>query len=97
MKDKALIIKTGKILDIIQEYESRNISIDLDNIFSNLSEDKKEELSEMVEKLTNPSFSKKEGSYYILSDNMEYYEDEVIVGLDNIRDYKISNQIKIDE
>lgn len=96
MKEKALVIKTGDVFDIEKQYETRNLSIDLDNIFSNLSDDKKDELSHILEHWVKPNDSK-EGTHYVLSDNKEYFEDEVIVGLDNIRDYKISNQIKLDE
>lgn len=37
--------------------------------------------------------SKKEGTYYILSDDNKYFEEELVVGMDNIRDWKLKNII----
>ena len=43
--------------------------------------------------LVKDTIDKKDEPYYILSDGNKYYENQLIIGLDNIREYKIKNII----
>lgn len=44
---------------------------------------------------THGESSGKEGQYYLTSDGQKFHEDDVIVGLDEIREYKIKNNLEI--
>jgi hypothetical protein len=55
-----------------------------------------ESISQLLIKQPNSDRDDRE-SHYILSDDKDYKHSELIVGLDNIRDHKITNQIKLDE
>ena len=100
---KALIRETGEILDIKQKYQKMNLSFNLDFVDSlNMSDDDKnnlKKLSTSEEVWINSSFdqynvkSKEGGTYYILSDDNKYFEEELVVGMDNIRDWKLKNII----
>ena len=90
--NKVLVIKTGELLDIKFSYKNMKIEIDLEN-FSKETQD--------TMRLWTSSFpssddtgNEKDGFWYTLSDGMKYHEDELIVGLDNIRDYKLKNIIE---
>ena len=76
---KALIKDTGELLDIRQTYQvvKMNFTFDLEG---------------KIESGNEKDF-KYEPNYYTLSDGKEYHEDDVIVGTDNIRDWKIKNII----
>ena len=100
---KALIRETGEILDIKQKYQKMNLSFNLDFVDSlNMSDDDKnnlKKLSTSEEVWINSSFdqynvkSKEGGTYSILSDDNKHFEEELIVGMDNIRDWKLKNII----
>lgn len=106
---KALIRETGEILDIKQKYQKMNLSFNLDFVDSlNMSDDDKNNLKKLStsegvisggEVWINSSFdqynvkSKEGGTYYILSDDNKYFEEELVVGMDNIRDWKLKNII----
>lgn len=76
---KALIKDTGELLDIRQTYQVVKMNFTFD-------------LKGKIESGNEKDF-KYEPNYYILSDDKEYHEDDVIVGVDNIRDWKIKNII----
>lgn len=89
MVDKALVKKTGEILDVKSHYFTKQISISLPGGMK-LPKEWTDKFSYEQEDIA-PS------DHYILSDGNKYDEDELVVGIDNIRDYKITNQIKINE
>ena len=95
--DKALVIKTGEILNIKTHYIKKimNLTFELPEYLKDTFEKMKSDIE--VEYKDDNISEHKEGDYYTLSDNNKYMGYELIVGIDNIRDYKISNQIKIDE
>ena len=99
---KALIKETGEILDIKSKYQKMNLTFNLDFVDSlNISDDDKNNLKKLstseevwVNSIDEYNVkSKKEGTYYILSDDNKYFEEELVVGMDNIRDWKLKNII----
>lgn len=94
MNDKAIVRKTGEIMSVKRHWIVKMMTLTLE--FPEGLEDLNTVLDEKfgykqdIEK-------QQEGDHYILSDNKEYMGEDLIVGLDNIREYKITNQIKIDE
>lgn len=85
---KALIKETGEIFDVRQTYKKMWMSFEIN--FSDVL--KTDEVKE--ETWTKSSVSNEaEGTYYILSDDNKYFEEELVVGMDNIRDWKIKNII----
>jgi hypothetical protein len=75
---KAMIKKNGEILNI----KSR---------FNKVKIDKEFWIETSKIQIKN---SDKKDIYYILSDGKKYEDSEVIVGIDNIREYKLKNIIK---
>ena len=73
MKEKALIIETGQILDIKENWMKSQVT-------SSFSFDDLE---------TKEFKNKSLGRFYVLSDGIEYPEDELIIGTDNIREFKL--------
>lgn len=92
MKDKAIVRKTGEILDIKRHWIVKAISIEFPEGLEHFNTILEEKFAFDIDVENH-----KNGDHYILSDDKEYMSDELIVGVDNIRDYKITNQIKIDE
>lgn len=74
---KALVKNTGEILDIKSKYLVSPITISINLDEADLS------------KLENKTEITK--TYFILSDKKKYNEDDIVVGIDNIRDYRIDN------
>jgi hypothetical protein len=73
MKEKALIIETGQILDIKQNWMKSQVTSSFS--FNDLE--------------TKEFKSKSLGRFYVLSDGVEYPEDKLIIGTDNIREFKL--------
>ena len=73
MREKALIKETGQILDIKENWMKSQIT-------SSFSFDDLE---------TKEFKNKSLGRFYVLSDGIEYPEDELIIGTDNIREFKL--------
>jgi hypothetical protein len=89
MKDQALIIKTGEILNIEQKIFMVNVSIDIESkSYERIKEYLKfdNEDKDISDKEDN---IEKNHIYYRLSDGNTYREDEIIIGLDNIRNFKL--------
>ena len=78
MKEKALIKETGQILDIKENWMKSQVT-------SSFSFDDLE---------TKEFKNKSLGRFYVLSDGIEYPEDELIIGIDAIREFKLNNIIK---
>lgn len=73
MKEKALIKETGQILDIKENWMKSQVT-------SSFSFDDLE---------TKEFKNKSLGRFYVLSDGIEYPEDELIIGIDAIREFKL--------
>lgn len=86
-RDKALVIETGEILDIEFQYLTKkvNISFVLEEISSNFES--------QILAFEKESSEDKEGNFYVLSNGQKYSEDELIIGLDSIREYKLKKII----
>lgn len=93
MKEKAIVKETGEILDINSHYAIKKYTITFEMPESIRSKIGLEEKN--IEFKDTNTKGHKYGDRYILSNGKEYHNEELIVGLDNIRDYKITNQIKI--
>lgn len=73
MKEKALIKETGQILDIKENWMKSQVTS-----------------SFRFDDLETKEFKNKSlGRFYVLSDGIEYPEDELIIGTDNIREFKL--------
>lgn len=92
MKNKMLIKKTGEILNTNNGFEIKHISFsfkfDLKDVKDNIEE-------ELTYTQTNLSKTDKEGKYYTSDNGETYHESEVVIGLDEIREYKIKNNLEI--
>jgi hypothetical protein len=75
MKEKALIKETGRILDIKENWMKSYVNYSFS--FDDLE--------------TKEFKNKSLGRFYVLSDGIEYPEDELIIGQDNIREFKLNN------
>lgn len=86
-RDKALVIETGEVLDIEFQYLTKkvNISFVLEEISSNFES--------QILAFEKESSEDKEGNFYVLSNGQKYQEDELIIGIDNIREYKLKKII----
>ena len=73
MREKALIKETGQILDIKENWMKSQVT-------SSFSFDDLE---------TKEFKNKSLGRFYVLSDGIEYPEDELIIGIDAIREFKL--------
>ena len=92
-KKKALVKDTEQIFDIESEYQVRYMPID--KFFPN---EKDKGLFKIMFDNSSYSFNKgkknqKEGIYYRLN-GKSHHEDCLIVGEDNIREYKLNKIIK---
>jgi hypothetical protein len=85
---KALIKSTNKIFDIKETFYMKIFKYDIK--FSNENE-KESKTESWIKKDKN---HKSEGQYYVLTDGNKYYHDDVVVGVDNIREWKLKNIIE---
>ena len=84
-KEKALVKDTGQILEVESVYSVKQISVSFEFEIND----------ESLKELQGTTFvysgdSKEEGTYYNLSDGKEYVEENLIIGLDNIREDQIN-------
>ncbi len=89
MKDKAIVIKTGEVLDVDGYFKVMNLTISLPIEIS----DAFKQFESKVYLKSEDKDTPKPGDYYTLSDGNRYNGDELIVGLDNIREYQIKKII----
>ena len=93
MNSKKMLVKeTGEILNTTNngfEIKLMSFSFEFD-----LGDDVKDKIEETY---TRPGLSKtdREGKYYTGDNGETYHESEVVVGLDEIREYKIKNNLEI--
>ena len=82
---QALIKKNGEIFEVQSEYSMMmmqiSLPIDLEPI-----------LKEKLEKDFSETWTK---DYYVLSNGETYEGDELVVGLDEIREWKLKNDLNI--
>ena len=88
--DKAIVKKTGEIVDIKDQFSLRYVSFSID--FENVETIK---LPESESTYTHGESSGKVGTYYLAIDGRKFHEDDVVVGLDEIREYKLKNNLEI--
>ena len=90
MIKKAIVKKTGQILDIVNEFSLIQISIKLPDDFP---EDLKSKMEEDFPDINDVKMKtgKDREDYYELSDGKTYEIDELVVGIDEIREWKINN------
>ena len=81
--EKTIIRETGEEHTIVKSYGTFTIGIDIKSY-----QIKEKEIINMESDISE----KADGWYYILDNGEEFKENEIIIGVDNIRDYKI-NQI----
>lgn len=103
MKEKALILKTGEVFDVESDYiiASMQVSFELEEA---VIKEVKEHLSNSKQIPSDSQVSKslwtfvdndnkepyKEGTHYHLSNGSTYHEDELIVGIEKIREFKLN-------
>jgi hypothetical protein len=90
MDNKAIVKKTGEIVDIKDQFSLRYVSFSID--FENVETIK---LPESESTYTHGESSGKVGTYYLTIDGRKFHEDDVVVGLDEIREYKLKNNLEI--
>ena len=86
---KALVKETGEVKDVKSKYNISKIDIDISFDFNDVDSD-----NEITTTFTKDSGYDKEGTYYVLSDDVTYNENDLIVGQDNIREEKLKNIIE---
>jgi hypothetical protein len=95
MDNKKMLVKeTGEILTTTNNgFEIKHMSFSFEFDLEGNSEDKIEE--ELT--FTHPGLSKtdQEGKYYTGDNGETYHESEVVVGLDEIREYKLKNNLDL--
>lgn len=92
-KDKAIVIDTGEILEIKSFYKSMNFTIEFPAELKSYISGSVQDFDQKIFIKSDKVGTSKPGDYYILSDGKNYSGDELIVGLDNIRDYKLKKLI----
>lgn len=103
MKDKAILISTGEEFEIDKYWVTIDVKVptnskESEDFIKKLMDSYKEEIKiEDDFKLQIPANNynpivESNRNYYLLSNGMKVKDNEVIVGIENIRDYKI-NQI----
>lgn len=85
-KEKALVKETGQILEVESQYIVKHITVSFD---FNIDESDLKELEGST--FIHGDDNKEEGTYYNLSDGNEYSEENLIIGLDNIREEKLKD------
>ena len=77
MKEKAMIKETGEILEVNHHFTKSFIIASL-----NFDDDNKYS-SKINDKLND--------KFYVLSDGKEYIHSKLVIGVDNIREWKLNN------
>ena len=93
---QALIKKTGDIYDVANEYSLMSIQISLPIDLEPTVKEKLEKDFSQVWTSIGVKTGKEKEDYYVLSNGETYEGDELVVGLDEIRNWKIENNLNID-
>jgi hypothetical protein len=99
---EALVISTGEIFEVNFIYKSMKFTFELPEELKSVNS-KDTTIENYVKYSSDGSISatspdkemtEKKEPYYVLSNGNKYSEKELIVGLDNIREYRIKNIIE---
>jgi hypothetical protein len=82
---KALIKKTGEILDITFEYSTVKLKVNFPTQLDDFNSETSVKMKTGNEK----------EDFYVLSDGKTYEVDDLAVGLDEIRNWKLKNNLNI--
>lgn len=85
--DKAIIKITGELLDIKLTFVEYQVNV------INTDDEFKGSSSMAYNSYVKIEKNEKRVKYFGLSNGNRYHEDELVIGLDEIRDYKIENYI----
>ena len=95
---QALIKKTGEILDVVSEYSMVKLSIELpfdlpdrENIEKKITETWTHSGTDQFKMTTG----KDKEDYYVLSNGETHEVDQLVIGTDEIRDWKLKNGLNI--
>lgn len=91
MGNKAIVKKTGETVNVLNEFRIMHMSFSFE---FDLGDKVKDYLEETFVHPGNGE-SDREGNYYTCDNNETYHESEVIVGLDEIREYKIKRNLDL--
>lgn len=95
---QALIKKTGEIFDVISEYSLMKMSFSFTFDFPD-NEDFEKKVNENLihDGLDQVKIStgRDKEDFYELSNNITYSFDEIVIGLDDIRNWKLENNLNI--
>ena len=92
---QALIKKTGDIYDVANEYSLMSIQISLPIDLEPTVKEKLEKDFSQVWTSIGVKTGKEKEDYYVLSNGETYEGDELVVGLEEIRDWKLKNDLNI--
>lgn len=92
---KALVKNTGEILDVEGYYSIRQITLSLPIELEGKLKDMEWNFPSMDVKKDKIPEVEKEGDYYMLSNGKKYISNELVVGLNNIRDFKFKKLLDI--
>lgn len=91
--DKALVKSTGELLDIKAAYITMQINIELpDSLLESLRDITDTNNISVMNSDSSVNFENTDDTpsdYYLLSDNNQYDKSSVVVGIENIREYKL--------
>ncbi len=92
--DKALVKSTGELLDIKAAYLTIQINIELpDSLLESLRDITDTNNVSLINDDSSVNFENTDDTtpsdYYLLSDNNQYEKSSVIIGMENIREYKL--------
>ena len=93
---QALIKNTGDIYDVANEYSLMSIQISLPIDLEPTVKEKLEKDFSQVWTSIGVKTGKEKEDYYVLSNGETYEGDELVVGLEEIRNWKIENNLNID-
>jgi hypothetical protein len=94
---QAIIKKTGEIFDVVSEYTMMNLTFELPIDFPD-----REKVQKVFDESWKHSCSeykmttgRDREDYYVLSNGETYEVDHLVIGLDEIRDWKLKNNLNI--
>lgn len=95
---KALIKKTGEIFDVVSEYSMMKLTFNLPFDFPDKENYEKEITEAWIkngETQVKMKTEKDREDYYVLSNGETYEVDHLVIGLDEIRDWKLENKLNL--
>lgn len=92
--EKVIIKSTGEILDVVSKYTMVKMTIELPIDFPDKEKFEKE-ISETCTYELKCETSKDKEDFYILSNGKTYEVDDLVVGLDEIRNWKLESGLDI--